>query len=71
MRKCPECGKPVEWQNNPWRPFCSERCRLIDFDRWTSEEYRVPAEEAAIPPETGRESNAFPLTGGNESEPDQ
>jgi len=30
------------WENNPWRPFCSERCKLIDFDRWTSEEYRVP-----------------------------
>jgi len=42
MRKCPTCGKPVEWEGNPWRPFCSERCKLIDFDRWTSNEYRVP-----------------------------
>ena len=42
MRKCPTCGKPIEWQNNIWRPFCSERCKLIDFGRWTSEEYRVP-----------------------------
>jgi endogenous inhibitor of DNA gyrase (YacG/DUF329 family) len=42
MPKCPTCGKPVEWQDNPWRPFCSERCKLIDFDKWTSEEYRVP-----------------------------
>jgi endogenous inhibitor of DNA gyrase (YacG/DUF329 family) len=41
MPKCPTCGKPVEWQDNPWRPFCSERCKLIDFDKWTSEEYRV------------------------------
>jgi len=32
------------WENNPWRPFCSERCKLIDFDRWTSEEYRVPGQ---------------------------
>ena len=30
------------YQDNPWRPFCSERCKLIDFDKWTSEEYRVP-----------------------------
>jgi len=42
MLKCPTCGKPVEWKDNPWRPFCSERCKLIDFDKWTSEEYRVP-----------------------------
>jgi len=40
--KCPTCGKPVERQDNPWRPFCSERCKLIDFGRWTDEEYRVP-----------------------------
>jgi len=40
--KCPTCRKQVEWRDNPWRPFCSERCKLIDFDKWTSEEYRVP-----------------------------
>jgi endogenous inhibitor of DNA gyrase (YacG/DUF329 family) len=45
MSKCPTCGKPVEWQDNPWRPFCSERCKLIDFDKWTSEEYRVPGRQ--------------------------
>jgi len=44
MPKCPTCGKPVEWQDNPWRPFCSERCKLIDFDKWTSDEYRVPGQ---------------------------
>ena len=42
--KCPNCGKPAEWQDNPHRPFCSERCKLIDFGRWANEEYRVPAE---------------------------
>jgi endogenous inhibitor of DNA gyrase (YacG/DUF329 family) len=45
MPKCPTCGKPVEWKDNPWRPFCSERCKLIDFDKWTSEEYRVPGRQ--------------------------
>jgi len=44
MAKCPTCGKSVEWKDNPWRPFCSERCKLIDFDKWTSEEYRVPGQ---------------------------
>jgi len=44
MAKCPTCGKPVEWKDNPWRPFCSERCKLIDFDKWTNDEYRVPGQ---------------------------
>jgi endogenous inhibitor of DNA gyrase (YacG/DUF329 family) len=40
--KCPECNKRVDWEDNPSRPFCSERCKLLDFDRWVSEDYRVP-----------------------------
>jgi len=43
---CPTCGKPVEWKpENRFRPFCSERCRLIDLGAWATESYRVPAEE--------------------------
>ncbi|HEY8184710.1 MAG TPA: DNA gyrase inhibitor YacG [Pyrinomonadaceae bacterium] len=42
MKKCPTCNKPVEWADNPFRPFCSERCKLVDFSKWVSEEYRVP-----------------------------
>jgi hypothetical protein len=33
------------WENNPHRPFCSDRCRLIDLGAWTQERYRIPAEE--------------------------
>jgi endogenous inhibitor of DNA gyrase (YacG/DUF329 family) len=43
--KCPTCGKPVEWKDNPSRPFCSERCKLIDFSRWANEEYLVPGQK--------------------------
>lgn len=39
---CPICGKPTVWQDNPHRPFCSERCKLIDFGKWADEEYSVP-----------------------------
>ncbi len=61
--KCPICGKPVQWEDNPTRPFCSERCKLIDFGRWADEEYSVPATEAtpstespeAPPDQTGTE----------------
>lgn len=46
--KCPTCGEPVKWEDNPFRPFCSERCKLIDFGRWANEEYRVPGEEKPL-----------------------
>jgi endogenous inhibitor of DNA gyrase (YacG/DUF329 family) len=42
--KCPTCGKEAEWKDNPYRPFCSERCKLVDLGRWVDEEYRVPGE---------------------------
>lgn len=42
---CPRCGKEVEWSVAfPFRPFCSERCKLIDLGQWASEQYRIPAE---------------------------
>lgn len=40
---CPQCGKEMAWDSsNPWRPFCSERCKLIDLGQWASESYRIP-----------------------------
>ena len=39
--KCPQCKNPVSWQGNPDRPFCSERCRLIDLGQWVDESYRI------------------------------
>ena len=39
---CPRCGKQVRWgAESPFRPFCSERCKMIDLGAWASEEYRV------------------------------
>ena len=39
---CPHCGKPVPWNaQSLFRPFCSERCKLIDLGAWANEEYRV------------------------------
>jgi endogenous inhibitor of DNA gyrase (YacG/DUF329 family) len=41
---CPQCGKPVEWTpESRYRPFCSERCKMLDFGAWAAEVYRVPA----------------------------
>jgi len=42
--KCPRCGKSVEWEGNDWRPFCSERCKLVDLGDWITEEYNIPGE---------------------------
>lgn len=43
--KCPICGKKAAWENNPFRPFCSKRCKLIDWGKWASDEYRIPGEK--------------------------
>ena len=50
---CPRCGKSVEWTPaNAYRPFCSERCKLIDFGAWATEKYRVPVAEDKDDPES-------------------
>lgn len=42
--KCPQCSAPSLWdETNSARPFCSERCKLIDLGAWASEEYQIPA----------------------------
>ena len=55
--KCPQCGAAVAWTpESKWRPFCSERCKLIDLGAWASERYRVETQEgsdsASAPPES-------------------
>jgi uncharacterized protein len=44
---CPACrGPAVYHESNPWRPFCSERCRTLDLGAWASESYRVAPGES-------------------------
>lgn len=43
--KCPVCKRPVPWtQEQLFRPFCSERCKLIDLGEWAMEEKIIPGE---------------------------
>ena len=43
---CPRCGQPALFApENKWRPFCSQRCKIIDLGDWASERFRVPAED--------------------------
>ena len=42
---CPTCEKEVEWcAENKYRPFCCERCKLIDLGAWADEKYSVASE---------------------------
>jgi len=50
---CPICGAAVQCADNPDRPFCSERCRLIDLARWADGTYAVPG--APAPPDDLRD----------------
>jgi endogenous inhibitor of DNA gyrase (YacG/DUF329 family) len=44
---CPRCGAQAAYSpENPWRPFCSERCRSIDLGAWATESYRIPVAPA-------------------------
>jgi endogenous inhibitor of DNA gyrase (YacG/DUF329 family) len=58
--KCPICGKPVQ---AAFRPFCSDRCKRIDLNRWLSEAYRVPDrpgsadDDAETPSRSGTEGD--------------
>jgi endogenous inhibitor of DNA gyrase (YacG/DUF329 family) len=51
---CPQCGIEVIWNpENRFRPFCSERCKLIDLGQWATESYRIPQS----PPDPGMDAD--------------
>jgi len=44
--KCPHCKKEAPLAGNPFRPFCSERCKMIDLGAWATGQYAIPGEKA-------------------------
>jgi endogenous inhibitor of DNA gyrase (YacG/DUF329 family) len=42
---CPICKESTTWEENSHRPFCSERCKLIDLGKWASGDYSVEGQE--------------------------
>ena len=48
-RRCPSCGQPVD-QAAATFPFCSQRCRLVDLNRWFQGDYKIsrPVEETDL-----------------------
>ncbi|HEX7380765.1 MAG TPA: DNA gyrase inhibitor YacG [Nevskiaceae bacterium] len=58
--RCPQCGKPTRLDlSNPFRPFCSRRCKLIDLEGWFSGRYRIPGD-----PESSSSFLEDPADGG-------
>lgn len=60
---CPQCGARVPWTPaSKFRPFCSERCKLIDLGAWASESYRIPLAQPA-------ESDDLPVAPSGDAPP--
>jgi endogenous inhibitor of DNA gyrase (YacG/DUF329 family) len=60
VTRCLTCRKATAGRpENPWSPFCSERCKLVDLGKWLGEEYRV----APAPPQEGDEQEIANLDG--------
>jgi endogenous inhibitor of DNA gyrase (YacG/DUF329 family) len=52
--ECPTCKKQAAWSpKNKWRPFCCERCKLIDLGDWFEERNRIPDETEPVFPNEG------------------
>ena len=55
---CPTCKRVIVWcEEFPWRPFCSERCKMVDLGAWLSEAHAIPGEpidETPLPMEERR-----------------
>ena len=50
--KCPTCEQNVQWvTEQQYKPFCSERCKLIDLGDWASEKHAIAGEPAFLPEE--------------------
>jgi uncharacterized protein len=47
--QCPTCARELDWDSAPFRPFCSERCRLVDLGAWLTEQRAIPGDAPAAP----------------------
>ena len=46
--KCPTCKRQIDWSTSEFRPFCSDRCRLIDLGAWLTEKHAIPEDAPPI-----------------------
>ena len=60
--KCPQCRKSTNYSpKNAFRPFCSERCKLIDLGEWADESYKIPIQSQPTSLENGFPSGLYPV----------
>lgn len=52
LARCPTCRQATPWEENRFRPFCSDRCRVLDLAAWADERYRIPGEPVPGEPDT-------------------
>ena len=53
--RCPGCaGRSVYAPSNPYRPFCSERCKNMDLGAWASESFKLPEQDSNSQPDFGQ-----------------
>ncbi len=45
---CPKCQKKFDYYSSEFRPFCCEKCRMIDLGHWLNESYTVPASKISL-----------------------
>ncbi|MBI5298788.1 MAG: DNA gyrase inhibitor YacG [Deltaproteobacteria bacterium] len=64
-KSCPYCKKKTLKKDNPYWPFCSERCKLIDLGQWASGKYSIPGESIR-----SHGQSPYSLKSGGESPPD-
>jgi hypothetical protein len=58
---CPKCARRTLYSpENPWRPFCSQRCRNLDLGAWASNAYVIAGNPQESPME-GAEGTGVPL----------
>lgn len=56
--KCPHCHAVFSYYDSEFRPFCSERCKMIDLGHWFEESYTVPEKEVVKTVEKKNEKSA-------------
>lgn len=60
MPTCPTCRRSVEWNDkSPYRPFCSERCKLIDLGAWASERHAIPGDVQIVDDDVAADGESF------------
>jgi endogenous inhibitor of DNA gyrase (YacG/DUF329 family) len=56
--KCPTCRREIDWSASEFRPFCSERCRLIDLGAWLTEKHAIPGEAPDVGTEVAEDADS-------------